>query len=245
MCHAAPPVRLTGVFLRWLAAALLLGAGAAQASPAALCDAAARAAARETGVPLAVLRAIALTETGRQRGGSVEPWPWATNAAGEGHWFDTRAEAQAHVRALRARGIDSIDIGCMQVNLRWHGAAFAGPDAMFDPDANALYAARFLAGLHEEFGSWEGAAGAYHSRTPELAARYTQRFRSHLAQLGDDPGPARQRRGRAPVQPGGPLLQAAVGPLFTAASPAVPGSLLTEGASRGGSLFSTSAGALR
>jgi hypothetical protein len=47
---------------------------------------------------------------------------------------------------------------------------------MFDPLANARYAARFLSGLFLETGNWSDAAGAYHSRTPEHAARYRNRF---------------------------------------------------------------------
>ena len=49
------------------------------------------------------------------------------------------------------------------------GKSFATIDDMFDPAANALYAAGFLHDLFEETGDWELAAGAYHSRTPEHA----------------------------------------------------------------------------
>lgn len=155
----------------------------AAAAPADLCDAATARAAAATGVPLAVLQAIALTESGRRNEGRLRAWPWTLNAAGRGYWLPDRRSAEAQLHSLLADGVRSIDVGCFQVNLRWHGEAFASPDAMFEPEANALYAARFLSGLHAELGSWEAAAGAYHSRTPALAERYTARFRSHLAQL--------------------------------------------------------------
>ena len=60
---------------------------------------------------------------------------------------------------------------------------------MFDPDANAAYAARFLSELYAEFGDWSRAAGAYHSRTPKFANRYRGRFdriRARLKGDGDD-----------------------------------------------------------
>lgn len=235
------PHRLSRRALRLgLAGLLAVGLGpAAAADPAQLCDAAAARAAAATGVPLPVLQAIALTETGRSRGGRMRPWPWTTHAAGEGRWFDSRATAEAHVQALRAQGRRSIDIGCFQVNLRWHGDGFASPAAMFDPEANALYAARFLAGLKAEFGSWEAAAGAYHSRTPHLAARYTARFRQHLAALASDPPPPDRapQRSRAAA---GPLLQPATAPLLGGRADTggsrMPGSLVTATAAAGGLL---------
>lgn len=212
----------------WLACGLwALPTAAAVADPSDLCDRAAVEAARATGVPLAVLQAIALTESGRSRAGRVRPWPWATNQGGPGHWFESRAAAEAHVAGLIAEGRRNIDIGCFQINLRWHGHAFASPEAMFEPAANARYAAEFLSGLAAELGSWEAAAGAYHSRTPELAERYGARFRQHLAALeADPPGPlpGPVRAGRGPPSPY---------PLLAAGDPAGMGSLVPLGGSRG------------
>lgn len=153
------------------------------------CDAAAERAAAVTGVPEHVLKAISRTETGTKQFGGFGPWPWTVNMEGEGRWFDSRAEALDFVRARQAKGARSFDIGCFQVNHLWHGKAFPSVEAMFDPEAGALYAARFLASLKDEFGTWEGAAGAYHSRTPELAAKYVVLFRRMLARLGAPPEP--------------------------------------------------------
>jgi hypothetical protein len=60
---------------------------------------------------------------------------------------------------------------------------------MLDPRQNALHAARFLNQLKAEFGSWEAAVGAYHSRTPIHARRYIARFREVHAALGALPDP--------------------------------------------------------
>lgn len=185
----------------------------AATGPAALCEAAAARAAAETGVPEAVLHAIALTETGRSMGGTMRPWPWTLNQAGRGAWLETRAGALERIGAILASGAGNVDIGCFQINHHWHGAAFASLDAMIDPDTNARYAARLLARLHAETGDWTAAAGAYHSRRPGDAARYAARFAAHLAVLpAPDPAPPRLVQVRANAYP---LLQ--------------PGSMATPG----------------
>lgn len=142
----------------------------------AICTRAAQAASKAEGVPLSVLLAISLNETGRRRDGAFRPWPWTVNMEGAGHWFDAPDQALAYTQQELARGATSFDVGCFQINYRWHGQHFASIQAMFDPVANATYAARFLRDLYAEHGSWEAAAGAYHSRTPEFAQRYTARF---------------------------------------------------------------------
>ncbi|MEM1265431.1 MAG: lytic transglycosylase domain-containing protein [Pseudomonadota bacterium] len=166
---------------------LILAPGASDAREAdrisALCEAAGADAARAFGVPVDVLRAIALTETGRVIDGRQRPWPWTVNMEGTGKWFPDRESALAYVREHHARGARSYDVGCFQINYRWHGQAFSSIDAMFDPRENAHYAARFLRSLYAEKGSWSQSAGAYHSRTPKVATRYAARFDRILARL--------------------------------------------------------------
>ncbi len=163
--------------------ALLLYFVAATAVAASTCDQAAERAARAEGVPLDVLKAITRVETGRSRDGQLQPWPWAINVEGQGYWFTSEHEAKAYVFEIFKAGKRSFDIGCFQINYRWHGKAFRSIDAMFDADENARYAARFLSELYSELGSWPAAAGAYHSRTPDLAQAYRRRFQAALAAL--------------------------------------------------------------
>ena len=174
-----------------LASGLVLLAVPAAASQggAALCDAAAVQASRETGVPISVLRAITLTETGRRKDGAFQPWPWTVNMEGAGKWFDNVDEAKAYVFRHHARGARSFDVGCFQLNFRWHGQGFSSIEEMFDPLANARYAAKFLSDLHSELGDWSRAAGAYHSRTPRYANRYRARFDRIRARIDGQPVP--------------------------------------------------------
>ncbi len=152
------------------------------------CRRAAEEAARKTGVPLQVLLALTLTETGRSQGGALQPWPWALNEGGNGQWFATKDEALTYLSEAVASGVGNIDVGCFQLNYHWHGAAFATLDQMMDPKANALYAARLVAGHATETGDWVTAAGAYHSATPAKAETYLARFRPIYASLGPADG---------------------------------------------------------
>jgi hypothetical protein len=147
---------------------------AVAADPAKLCETAAATAEFVNRLPPRLLSAISLTETGRidRASGRVRPWPWTINAEGVGQFFDTRAQAVAAARVLQARGVQSIDAGCLQVNLMYHPEAFGSLDDAFDPQANASYAARFLNTLFAAGRPWTQAIAAYHSETPALGDAY-------------------------------------------------------------------------
>lgn len=132
---------------------------------------------RASGVPPHLMQAIALAESGRWDDAKRASfaWPWTINAEGQGRFFETKEAAVAEVQRLKARGVRSIDIGCMQVNLLHHPDAFATLDEAFDPVKNATYAGRFLRELHEAQGSWTAAVAHYHSATPHLHEPYRKR----------------------------------------------------------------------
>ena len=162
----------------------LMPAGAASVTPikvvaksdreAALCTTAIGQVERENRIPLYLLRAIALKETGRWDGANKvsQAWPWTVTAEGQGQYFPRKKDAIAAVKALMSRGVRSIDVGCLQINLRYHADAFVDLEAAFDPLTNAQYAGKFLHGLRRELHSWTLAVGGYHSRTPARAGPY-------------------------------------------------------------------------
>ena len=160
-----------------LVIALCVAGGAcAQARPVPTCGAEIDAAERAAGLPPKVLGAIGVVESGRvdPRTGLAAPWPWTINVAGVGHVFDSAADAIAAVQAAQAAGVQSIDVGCMQINLLHHPHAFATLQDAFDPAANVRYAAGFLARLHGQTGDWNAAIAAYHSATPALGLPYAR-----------------------------------------------------------------------
>jgi len=171
--------------------------------PGQLCRAAISQAERERGLPPRLLAAIGRVESGRRdpQTGTTHPWPWVINAEGRGSFFPDKAAAIAAVRALQAQGVRSIDVGCLQVNLRHHPNAFASLEEAFDPAANARYGARFLAELQSARGDWMQAAGHYHSQTPGYAEPY--RARVAAAWLAEQGMPTAAPTALAAVAPAG------------------------------------------
>lgn len=161
--------------------AIALGGVKAQAQtsgdPAALCQRAAQLAEKRHGIPAGLLHAIGQIESGRQDGstGDAAPWPWTISAEGRGKYFPTLRAAMAEVIALQARGVTSIDVGCMQINLYFHGGAFEDLAEAFMPERNADYAARFLKSLYADTGDWREAVGRYHSATPKRKRAYSEK----------------------------------------------------------------------
>ena len=167
---------LSALLLLWSFCDAGLAAPGVPRSPA-LCDSAVAAAEDSLRLPQHLLQAIAEVESGRPdpASGRLQPWPWTINADGVGAFFANKAEAIAAVQALQARGVRSIDVGCMQVNLMFHPAAFASLEEAFDPRANAWYAAHFLNALYAGNRDWSYAIAAYHSQTPDIGADYRRR----------------------------------------------------------------------
>ncbi len=138
------------------------------------CDYAIAAAEKPPHLPDKLLPAISRVESGRLDPTTrrVRAWPWTINVEGVGSFFDTKEQAVATVQALQAKGVRSIDVGCMQVNLMHHPKAFASLDEAFEPKTNTAYAAGFLAMLHRQFNDWNLATAAYHSMDPVRGEEY-------------------------------------------------------------------------
>lgn len=163
---------VAGIALPWPGMARALDTAVA-----ALCTAPMAAIEVEHRIPVQLLEAIGMVESGRwdEAAKRTRPWPWTVYSEGRGHRLATKAEAIAMVEGLRARGVRNIDIGCMQINFGYHGKHFASLDEMFEPAANIGYAATFLASLKQRRRSWSQAVRFYHSATPEHARPYYER----------------------------------------------------------------------
>ncbi len=198
-----------------MAAAVLCGAGPALAAPVQVSEKTSKLCAEQTvrverldGIPRHLLTAISVAESGRWDAArqATFAWPWTVTAEGEGRFFATKDEAVDHVRALWARDVRNIDVGCMQINLYYHGGAFENLEQALDPSANVAYASRYLKGLFDAARSWTQAAAYYHSTTPERSRPYKlkvvnlwNRIRRDTATEGRDRQARQVRLSRPPA----------------------------------------------
>ena len=133
-------------------------AGIAEA-PLNICEREMIAAAAAEQVPLGVLYAVGLTETGRK--GSLHPY--ALNIEGKAVFAATAADALTAFAQARQKGKKLIDLGCMQINHHYHGEEFDSVSDMLEPRRNVRYAARFLRELRAREGNWTMAVARYHA----------------------------------------------------------------------------------
>lgn len=149
----------------------------------ALCSVAAKEAGNEYGVDFDLLQTISAVESGRWDNlqNRYIAWPWTVNVKGKGYYFASREDAVRAVKKFQAQGIESIDVGCMQINLKYHGEAFNSVDEAIDPSNNVKYSAKFLRTLYSKHGqNWKKAAKRYHSGNPEKGEAYTKRLESRF-----------------------------------------------------------------
>lgn len=124
-----------------------------------ICEREMRAAADEFRIPLGVLYAVGMTESGGKKGLQ----PLAMNIAGKPYVASSLADALSRFEKEQARGVKLIDLGCMQINHHYHGGRFASVAEMFDPHKNVQYAARFLNELRARHDTWTMAVARYHA----------------------------------------------------------------------------------
>ncbi|MGU3496088.1 lytic transglycosylase domain-containing protein [Xanthobacteraceae bacterium A53D] len=133
-------------------------------------------------IPLPILYAIGLTETGMN--GKMHPFTMYME--GKDVQPKTLTEAVAIFKEANGRGVKLIDIGCMQANWYWHHKKFPSLEAMFDPRENVDYAAKFLRELRDRHGSWTMAAARYNAGPNNDVAqkRYVCRVMKNLVAAG-------------------------------------------------------------
>lgn len=133
-------------------------------------------------VPLGILYSVGLTETGRR--GVLSPF--AINVDGSASYPSSATEAVRIVQEAQRSGASLIDVGCMQINLRYHARNFERLGQMFEPARNVGYAARFLKELRMREGNWTRAVARYHAGAGNHPAqkRYVCAVVQHLIEKG-------------------------------------------------------------
>lgn len=169
---------------RIIAAAVLFTFSAVSSASAEmdLCEKEMTRAAAKYGIPLGILYAVGLTETGG--GGHLHAY--ALNLQGDAVYSLNKEQAIARVRAAQAAGVRLIDVGCMQLNYFYHGKSFSSVEEMMDPHKNVDYAARFLKELKQSEGAWTIAVARYNAgkNNDPAQKRYVCRVLERLVQSG-------------------------------------------------------------
>ena len=162
-----------------LSSALIARTAAAATNP---CEAEILRAADRYQIPAGILYAVGLTETGNK--GSLQPN--ALNIEGKTVFPRSRSEALLTFEAARREGKALIDLGCMQINHRYHGDQFRSVEDMLDPRRNVDYAARFLSQLHARHETWSMAVARYHAGPDNDPAqkRYVCRVIANMVAVG-------------------------------------------------------------
>lgn len=142
-------------------------------------------AAQQAGVPVTMLYAIALQESGMNLQGRRVPWPWSLNVAGQTQRFPNRAAACAAMkRALQQFKPTQVDAGLAQVNVGYQQHRYQEPCELLNPYRNLRIAAQILLEQHQPGQDWLTTAGRYHRPAGgEPAARYRAGVSQHLERL--------------------------------------------------------------
>jgi hypothetical protein len=164
------------------------------------------------GLPDGILQSISIVEASRiQPDGTYKAWPWTLNDAGKGLFFDDAEQVLDYLDSNMSHPDASIDIGCMQINTKWHGAFFETLDEMLDPSSNISYAASFLSDLYHAHGNWDDAIRHYHSSEPKRNGPYLERVLASWTQR--NPGAQKASLNNA-------VFEVALAPVATAADDA-------------------------
>ncbi len=140
------------------------------------CEEIASAIEQEANLPKHLLSSISRVEAGRKlSNGKVRGWPWTLNHAGKGLFFESKEEALKYLKQAVSSGSRNIDVGCMQLNYRWHKVAFSSIEEMIDPELNVRYAAKFAQELYERHNEWEDVIKHYHSNKKKFNVPYFQK----------------------------------------------------------------------
>ncbi|MFG1480414.1 lytic transglycosylase domain-containing protein [Xanthobacter sp. V4C-4] len=139
-------------------------------------------ASKKYNIPLEILYAVGLTESGY--GGFLQPY--TLYIEGKDYISNNLQDALKLFREANARGVQLIDIGCMQVNYYWHKEEFKSLEDIFNPRLNVEQAARFLQELRKRHGSWTMALARYNAGPKNTVGqhRYVCRVMKNLVAAG-------------------------------------------------------------
>ena len=132
----------------------------------------------QTDIPKGLLLGIGKAEAIRKINNKYIIWPWTINHGGKSLFFDNKEQMKNYVFKNLKRKDFNIDVGCMQINIKWHKNNFKKISDMFEVNPNISYAASFLKQLKNKHGSWDKAIKHYHSSDPKKNNPYLIKVKS-------------------------------------------------------------------
>lgn len=129
---------------------------------------------REMEIAPELLYAVALCESAFNPTSTREvgPFPWVLRTPTKPIYAKNRTEAEALLSALLKK-TRSVDVGMMQINVRWHGHRVDDPLQLLDPVTNLRVGASILNELFHRYPNDAiRALGKYHSSSEERSRRY-------------------------------------------------------------------------
>ncbi len=134
-------------------------------------------------LPNNLLTSIALVESGiKKEKKEFKSWPWTLNVSGKSIYFESRLEILEYLKK-NINFKKSIDVGCMQINTRYHLKNFKNLSQIIEPEENVKYAAIFLSSLFKKYKSWNEAISRYHSSVPIKKEKYLKKVYSYWNNL--------------------------------------------------------------
>ena len=140
----------------------------------------------QTDIPKGLLLGIGKAEAIRKIKNKFVIWPWTLNHNGKSMFFDTKKQMRNYVFKNLKRNDFNIDVGCMQINIKWHKNNFKKISDMFEVNPNISYAASFLQQLKNKYGSWDKAIKHYHSSDPKKNKPYLIKVKSFWKKVEED-----------------------------------------------------------
>ena len=139
------------------------------------CEEAIQTVEKKYNIPYKLLSAISLTETGRTIDGNFVSWPWSFNVSGKTVLFENEDNARKFLKEKIKKNLNNIDIGCMQINYKYHNKRFKNLDDILNPLSNVDWAAKYLKSLFSKYKSWNTAISRYHSSNPKRMKNYLKK----------------------------------------------------------------------
>ncbi len=124
-----------------------------------------------------LLYAIAIKETMMQKKdsekGLITPHLWAMNSPTlPGKYYDNQLELIHNIKKLTAKNIKNIDIGVMQINVKWHAYRVNSIYELTDPRTNIKVGADILNDALRSTNDVIKGVGRYHNPKNKIALKY-------------------------------------------------------------------------